>query len=88
MREKLFHDQSPRKNVADLGGGNRVGQLTTHSLTNHSFPGQAQSSKRLTSTCLFVLRSYGPVNPMESCQAWSVYLTTRLLVHIYMYFHQ
>ena len=29
--------------------------------------------------CLFVLRFYGPVNPMESCQAQSVYLTTRLL---------
>ena len=28
---------------------------------------------------LFVLRFYGPVNPMGSCQAWSVYLTTRLL---------
>ena len=29
--------------------------------------------------CLFVQRFYGPVNPMESCRAWSVYLTTRLL---------
>ena len=28
---------------------------------------------------LFVLRLYGPVNPMGSCRAWSVYLTTRLL---------
>ena len=28
---------------------------------------------------LFVLRFYGPVNPMASCQARSVYLTTRLL---------
>ena len=28
---------------------------------------------------LFVLRFYGPVNPMVSCQARSVYLTTRLL---------
>ena len=28
---------------------------------------------------LFVLRFYGPVNPMRSCRAWSVYLTTRLL---------
>ena len=28
---------------------------------------------------LFVLRFYGPVNPMWSCRAWSVYLTTRLL---------
>ena len=28
---------------------------------------------------LFVLRFYGPVNPMGSCQARSVYLTTCLL---------
>ena len=28
---------------------------------------------------LFVLRFYGPVNPMGSCRAWSVYLTTCLL---------
>ena len=27
--------------------------------------------------CLFVLRFYGPVNPMGSCRARSVYLTTR-----------
>ena len=33
----------------------------------------------LDNVCLFVLRFYGPVNPMWSCQAWSVYLTTRLL---------
>ena len=29
--------------------------------------------------CLFVLRFYGPVNPMGSCRARSVYLTTLLL---------
>ena len=29
--------------------------------------------------CLFVLRFYGSVNPMGSCRAQSVYLTTRLL---------
>ena len=28
---------------------------------------------------LFVLRFYSPINPMESCRAQSVYLTTRLL---------
>ena len=28
---------------------------------------------------LFVLRFYGPVNPMGSCRAWSVDLITRLL---------
>ena len=31
------------------------------------------------SVCLFVLRFYGPVNPMWSCRAGSVYLTTHLL---------
>ena len=31
----------------------------------------------LKKICLFVLRFYGPVNPMGSCQAQSVYLTTR-----------
>ena len=30
-------------------------------------------------TVLFVLRFYGPVNPVGSCRARSVYLTTRLL---------
>ena len=29
--------------------------------------------------CLFVLRFYSPVNPIGSCRAWSVYLTTHLL---------
>ena len=29
--------------------------------------------------CLFALRFYGPVNPMGSCRARSVYLTTHLL---------
>ena len=28
---------------------------------------------------IFVLRFYSPVNPMGSCRAWSVYLTTHLL---------
>ena len=31
------------------------------------------------SACLFVLRFYGLVNPMESCRERSIYLTTRLL---------
>ena len=33
----------------------------------------------LDPTGLFVLRFYGPVNPMGSCRARSVFLTTRLL---------
>ena len=32
----------------------------------------------LHNTRLFVLRFYGPVNPLVSCRAWSVYLTTLL----------
>ena len=32
-----------------------------------------------TYVCLFVLRFYNPVNPMGSCRARSVYLTTHLL---------
>ena len=32
--------------------------------------------------CLFVLRCYGPVNPIGSCQARSVYLTTRFLIEL------
>ena len=38
-------------------------------------------SQRLAtvSSSLFVLRFYGPVNPMGSCRARSVYLTTLLL---------
>ena len=41
------------------------------SLPNHTFTEQVSP--------LFVLKFYGPVNPMGSCRAWSVYLTTRLL---------
>ena len=33
----------------------------------------------MVDVCLFVLRFYGPVNPMGSCRARSVYLITRLL---------
>ena len=36
-------------------------------------------TKDVFPVCLFVLRFYGPVNPMGSCRARSVYLTTRLL---------
>ena len=37
------------------------------------------SAKNVPYLDLFVLRFYGPVNPMGSCRAPSVYLTTRLL---------
>ena len=29
--------------------------------------------------CLFVLKFYSPVNLLEPCRVWSVYLTTLLL---------
>ena len=35
--------------------------------------------KQVLNKFLSVLRFYGPVNPMGSCRARSVYLTTRLL---------
>ena len=34
---------------------------------------------KIANNSLFKLRFYGPVNPMGSCRARSVYLTTRLL---------
>ena len=38
-----------------------------------------RGKSNLTSWWLFVLRFYGPVNPMGSCRVRSVYLTTHLL---------
>ena len=38
-----------------------------------------QKHSKCSAVCLFVMRFYGPVNPMGSCRAWSVYLTTCLL---------
>ena len=45
--------------------------------TEQIFPGESY----ILEICLdlFVLRFYGPVNPMGSCQAWSVYLTNLLM---------
>ena len=40
---------------------------------------QDQLYKFYSREAYFVLRFYGPVNPMGSCRARSVYLTTRLL---------
>ena len=34
--------------------------------------------------CLFVLRFYGPVDPLGSCQAQSTYLTTLLLGRLFV----
>ena len=42
-------------------------------------PNSTTPSDITTQVCLFVLRFYGPINPMWSCRARSVYLTTHLL---------
>ena len=47
--------------------------------TVKTVPGVSLKNNTDIYVCLFVLRFYGPVNPMGSCQARSVYLTTCLL---------
>ena len=41
--------------------------------------GPDQPAHSMATVCLFVLRFYGPVNPMGSYRVRSVYLTTLLL---------
>ena len=48
------------------------------------FPGKKKksiinlsSAELAQQVCLFVLRFYGPINPMGSCQGRSAYLSTR-----------
>ena len=48
--------------------------LDTHTYNEHTY-----NAHNVYSVSLFVLRFYGPVNPVGSCRARSVYLTTRLL---------
>ena len=54
---------------------NIVKQNTISTLCIHG----KEKGNVLSQVCLFVLRFYGPVNPMGLCQARSFYLTTRLL---------
>ena len=58
-----------------------VGQILKLYLEYFSSYVHFSKLKRKTQTWvyLFVLRFYSPVNPMGSCQARSVYLTTHLL---------
>ena len=59
--------------------------LLSHTLTMR---GSDVASLVSLFVCLFVLRFYGPVNPMGSCRARSVYLTTHLhlvLLAVYQY---
>ena len=69
--EKLVNACSDRLctlqlDVTDTQQVQRAAELVQHHLRDRS-------------RFLFVLRFYGPVNPMGSCRAWSVYLTTCLL---------
>ena len=52
-----------------------LGFNDTSTLVGHFVSSPRKREKR----DLFLLRFYGPVNPMGSCRARSVYLTTRLL---------
>ena len=45
----------------------------------NEYPKHVFTEKEELLLALFVLRFYGPVNPMGSCRARSVYLTPRLL---------
>ena len=62
--------------VSPLKGARRSYNMEALSGTSLSLPNQ---SILLLLVCLFVLRFCSPVNPMGSCRARSVYLTTLLL---------
>ena len=70
-------DQTPRSAASDLGLHCLPITLLRVSQLQWVKVGGFISTVKLN--LLFVLRFYGPVNPMRSCRAWSVYLTTRLL---------
>ena len=53
--------------------------LTISSWNINGLEFKAHGVKSNKFVCLFVLWFYGPVNPLGSCRARSVYLTTRLL---------
>ena len=53
--------------------------ITVHTLENLQLEGDLSPIYTYVTGILFVLRFYGPVNPMGSCRARSVYLTTCLL---------
>ena len=53
--------------------------MSTHNICFHGEIRKIDPILPLMKSFVFVLRFYGPVNPMGSCRARSVYLTTRLL---------
>ena len=77
--EKLVHATSPQPHIffADHPKGVPLLQFL---FVNLSVTASALSCLGivffLTFACLFVVRFYGPINPMGSCRVQSVYLTT------------
>ena len=68
----------------DMGTSNHTGLIISAFNVNceavpFAVPRIAERSTTMGYRCLFVLRFYGPVSPMGSCRARSVYLATRLL---------
>ena len=55
------------------------GTVVSAYLTKYCHEGYGTVVSAYLSVLLFVLRFYGPINPMGSCRARSVYLATRLL---------
>ena len=62
-----------------LGLGGSVGCASDWRPGGRGFDPRRSRQHSFVEIDLFVLRFYGPVNPMGSCRARSVYLTTRLL---------
>ena len=56
-----------------------MGSIFNDKSFNGTLTNDIVSFEQLGPVPLFVLRFYGPVNPMGSCRVRSVYLTTRLL---------
>ena len=71
------HTEPP--NATWGGGGGGVGGAQCPTDISHTVRALPAFYNRIAIVCLFVLRFYGPVNPMESCRTRLVYLATRLL---------
>ena len=57
----------------------RVNTVVLQEFRNGLVQDVVTNSAARSSICLFVLRFYGPFNPVGSCRARSVYPATRLL---------
>ena len=78
MAKGVEPEQKPHSEVSDLGL-HCLQKVYLSKYLGFSWYTLKHLRKVLLMNILFVLRFYGPVNPMGSCRAWSVYLTTRLL---------